>query len=1068
VGITQFAIKRPVTVAMLILGLVLMGGIAYARLQVSRLPNITFPVVTIQVGYPGASPRDAEQLVAKPIEQAVNGLAGLKDMTSASTEGRATIRLTMVDNADLNQAVSEVDRILSSIRSRLPAEIDPPNVTKADVTAQPIMNISLSGNASLGQLYDVATNTIGPRLQSVEGVAQVNVSGGLRSEIQILVDPTKLQAYGLTLQQIQTALSQGNLNSPGGTVFQGATQYNLRTSAALNDIKQFGDMVVTSGPNGSVYLRDVARVEDTFAPQRTIQRFNGRPSVGFSIIQQSGANTVHTVELVRLELARLEPALPEGVAFSVTNDSSRFTKASIHAVQTDLLIAVALCGLVLLVFLHAWRNTVIVLLAIPTSLISTFLVMYLFQFSLNLISLMALALLVGILVDDSIVVLENIHRHRKLGEEPLLAALKGRSEIGAAAIAITLTDVVVFLPIAFIPGSLGQLLREFGLTVVVATLFSLLVSFTLTPMLAAHWLRSKKAGELNSKLRRQRFIPLSGFGPAWDAGLDRVAQFYRRVLRWSLVHPVVVLLAGAAALAIAIAFIPLHLLGTEYTPIEDDNQFNLQLQMPPGTSLQATSEAMAHLEAQLVKFPEVQGVFASVGGGGGQRTDSGNVTVQLVDKAERQKTSSEVLQQARSIGRTIPAASVSGNVPSSLGGGGSPISIRILGNDFDTLKLVAGQVGTVVRDTPGTTDVRFPDPAGLPEVEAVVDRTRMAPLGISAASVASALRTAVAGTVVAQFDRPDGTQSDVRLKVSGADQMTPADLGALPVFAPNVGGLVRMDDVATMVYVMGPSQINRASQQRSLTLNANVNGRSLGDVARDLEAGLEELQLPPGYQVVFTGQVDRLNQTFAALTQTLMLSALMIYMLLAALYESLVRPLAIMFSIPLALVGAFTGLLISGNTLNLFSMLGMILLMALVAKNAILLVDYADTLRKQGISRSEAIVQAGATRLRPILMTTFTILFAMIPLSLKIGPGAESRSPIAVVLMGGVFSSMLLTLVVVPVVYHLLDEAVTRAGAVLGLARRTSGRPAMGFAGLLRRVSPTTPPTPSAGDDGDG
>ncbi len=1067
-GITQFAIKRPVTVAMLILGLVLMGGIAYSRLQVSRLPNIIFPVVTIQVGYPGASPRDAELLVAKPIEQAVNGLAGLKDMTSTSTEGRATIRLTMVDNADLNQAVSEVDRILSSMRSRLPDEIDPPNVTKADVTAQPIMNVSLSGQATLGQLYDVATNTIAPRLQSVEGVAQVNVSGGLRSEIQVLVDPSKLQAYGLTLQQIQTALSQSNLSSPGGTVFQGGTQFNLRTSGALDEIQQFGDIVVSSGLSGNIYLRDVARVEDTFAVQRTLQRFNGQPSVGFSIIQQSGANTVHTVELVRQELERLGSALPDGVEFRVTNDSSRYTKASIHAVQTDLMIAVALCGLVLLVFLHAWRNTIIVLLAIPTSLISTFLVMYLFGFSLNLISLMALALLVGILVDDSIVVLENIHRHRKLGEEPLLAALKGRNEIGAAAIAITLTDVVVFLPIAFISGSLGQLLREFGLTVVVATLFSLLVSFTLTPMLAAHWLKAEKPEGRRPGQTRRRFSPIRRYGASWDAGLDRVAASYRGVLRWSLRRPVVVLLVGASTLAIAIAFIPLHLLGTEYTPTEDDNQFNLQMQMPPGTSLQATGEAMASLERQLMKLPEVQGVFASVGGGGGQRTDSGNITVQLVDKAERQRTSSQVLQQARSIGRTIPAAAVSGNVPSSLGGGGSPISIRILGNDFDTLKLVAAQVGEVVRSTPGATDVRFSDPAGLPEVEAVVDRIRMAPLGVSTAGVASALRTAVAGTVVAQFDRPDGTQSDVRLKVSGADQMSPAELGALPVFAPNVGGLVRLDEVATLVYVMGPSQINRASQQRSLTLNANVTGRSLGDVARDLEAGLAELELPPGYQVVFTGQVDRLNQTFAALTQTLMLSALMIYMLLAALYESLVRPLAIMFSIPLALVGAFTGLLISGNTLNLFSMLGMILLMALVAKNAILLVDYAETLRKQGVARSEAIIEAGATRLRPILMTTFTILFAMIPLSLKLGPGAESRSPIAVVLMGGVFSSMLLTLVVVPVVYHLLDEAMVRVRAVPGLAGRASGRPAVGFAGLLRRGNPTAPPTPSPGDDGDG
>ncbi|MBM3941368.1 MAG: efflux RND transporter permease subunit [SAR202 cluster bacterium] len=1039
-GITQFAIKRPVTIAMFILGMVLIGIMAYDRLQVSRLPNITFPVVTIQVGYPGASARDAEQLVARPIEQAVNGLAGLQDITSTSTEGRATIRLTLADNADLNQAVGEVDRIMSSIRSRLPDDIDPPNVIRADINAQPIMNISLSGDVSLGQLYTLATERIAPRLQSVEGVAQVNVSGGLRPEVQVLVDPTKLQAYGLTLQQVQTALSQSNLNSPGGTVYQGVTQFDVRTSASLDSVDQFRDIVVSSGPAGSVYLRDVARVEDTFAPQRTMQRFNGQPSVGLSIVQQSGANAVQTVELVREELERLEPTLPASAEFHVTNDASRFTKASIHAVQTDLLIAVVLCGLVLLVFLHAWRNTVIVLLAIPTSLISTFLVMYLLHFSLNTISLMALALLVGILVDDSIVVLENIHRHRQLGEEPLLAAVKGRNEIGAAAIAITLTDVVVFLPIAFISGSLGQLLREFGLTVVAATLFSLFISFTLTPMLAAHWLKPEKFNLRRRDAAARQYLDLGRFGEAWDASLDRLARHYQEVLRWALGHPLVVLLAGGAALGTAIAFIPLHILGTEYTPVEDDNQFNVQVQMPPGTSLQGTSEAMTRLEAKLMELPEVRGVFATVGSSG-QRADSGSISVQLVDKGQRQRTATEVLQDARRIGRTIPGASVSGNVPSSLGGGGSPISIRILGSDFDTLKEVAAQVSAVVRDTPGATDVRFSDPAGLPEVDAVVDWTRMAPLGISASSVSGTLRTAVTGSVAGQFDRPDGTQSDVRMKIEGADHMTVAHLGALPIYSPVAGSSVRLDQVARLEQVLGPSQINRASQQRSLTLSANVSGRSLGEVARDLETQLQQIQLPPGYRVVFTGQVDRLNQTFTSLQQTLMLSALMIYMLLAALYESLLRPLAIMFSIPLALVGAFTGLLVSGNTINLFSMIGMILLMALVAKNGILLIDYADTLHKRGVARREAILEAGATRLRPILMTSFTIVFAMIPLALKLGPGAESRSPIAVVLMGGVISSMLLTLVVVPVAYDLLEEALAwgkRAPALM----RGAGAPA--------------------------
>ena len=563
-GLTRFAINRPVTITMFILALVLMGSIAYTRLPVSRYPNLDIPRVSIRVSYPGASPQDVEQLVAEPIEEAMNGLSGVTDITSTSREGSAAVSLRLTENADVNELVGDVNRRLSAIRSRLPADIDSPSVRKIDPEARPIMNISLSGDASLGQLYDLATDTVAPRLQSLDGVGQVDVVGGLESEVQVLVDPTKVQSYGLSLQQVRSALAENHLSSPGGTVYQGPTQLGLRTSAKLTDLEQFDSIVVSSGPSGNVYLKDVARVEDGYAPQRTLQRFNGKSSVGLSIILQSGANTVHTVELVREELSRLRRSLPRGVSFNVTNDKSRFTRASIEAVQTNLMIAVLFCGLVLMVFLHAWRNTVIVLLAIPTSLISTFLVMYLLGFSLNTISLMGLALIVGILVDDSIVVLENIHRHRQLGEEPLLAALNGRSEIGVAAIAITLTDVVVFLPVAFVPGVLGQLLREFGLTIVVATLFSLFISFTLAPMLAAHWLKAERVDQLNKSARRGLLAPLRGFGPWWDAGMERLQGFYRVVLGWSLRHRPVALLIAAAALGGALAFIPLHLLGTEY------------------------------------------------------------------------------------------------------------------------------------------------------------------------------------------------------------------------------------------------------------------------------------------------------------------------------------------------------------------------------------------------------------------------------------------------------------------------------------------------------------------------
>ena len=1041
-GLTRFAINRPITITMFVLALVLMGSIAYTRLPVSRYPNLDIPRVTIRVSYPGASPQDVEQLVAEPIEEAMNGLSGVTDITSTSREGSARVSLRLTENADVNEVIGDVNRKLSAIRSLLPADIDSPSVRKIDLEARPIMNISLSGDASLGQLYDLATDTVAPRLQSLDGVGQVDVVGGLESEVQVLVDPTKVQSYGLSLQQVRSALAENHLSRPGGTVYQGPTQLGLRTSAKLTDLEQFDSIVVSSGPSGNVYLKDVARVEDGYSPQRSRQRFNGKSSVGLSIIPQSGANSVHTVELVREELSGLQRSLPKGLSFNVTNDTSRFTRASIEAVQTDLMIAVLFCGLVLMVFLHAWRNTVIVLLAIPTSLISTFFVMYLLGFSLNTISLMGLALIVGILVDDSIVVLENIHRHRQMGEEPLLAALNGRSEIGTAAIAITLTDVVVFLPVAFVSGTLGQLLREFGLTIVIATLFSLFISFTLAPMLAAHWLKAEKVDEVNRSARRGLLAPLRGFGPWWDAGMERLQRLYRVVLGWSLCHRPVVLLIAAAALGGAIAFIPLHLLGTEYVPSEDDGQFDLRVEMDPGTSLEATSEAVSQLETRLLELPEVVGVFSSIGHRG--RADTASLTVQMLDKRERQRSSLEVLEEARDIGRNIAGATVSGSVSQIIGRGRNPIRVRIIGDDLDVLDDLAGQVLTIVRNTPGTIDARVDEVSGLPEIQAVADRARMAPLGITPADMAGNLRTAVNGTVVGRFERPGGVTSDIRLKLDGAEQMTAAELGALPIFAPATGEMVRLDQIANLQHTTGPSEIRRANQQRRMTVVGDVSGRPLGDVGRDLKAEFKELSLPPGYRISFRGQVNRLSRAFNALLFSLALSSVFVYMLLAALYEDLLRPLAIMFSIPLALIGAFVGLMVSGNTINLFSMLGMILLIALVAKNGILLVDYTDTLRKRGLARSEAIVEASATRLRPILMTSFTIIFAMIPLSLKLASGAEARSPVAVVLMGGVFSSMLLTLVVVPVVYTVLEDLVARIGRVLGLSRLLArgGKPA--------------------------
>lgn len=1026
-GITRLAVNRPLTIIMFVLALVIMGLVAYSRLQVSRFPKVEFPMVVVVVGFPGASAQETEHLVTEPVERALNGISGVKTITSSSQEGASIITVELNDNADVNQAASDIDRKLSSIRSGLPSDSLQPNIIKADVAAFPLMNVALSGDAPVSQLYDLAKDTLGPRLQAVPGVAQVSILGGRDAEVHILVDPVKLQTYGLSMEQVRTVLEQDNLSRPGGTIRQGDTQYNVRAISRFTSLGQFGDAIVAASSAGTVRLRDIARVEDTRAKETTILRFNGKASLGLSILQQSNANAVATAAVLRQELAKLESTLPPGVTFSITSDSAQFTQASISAVQRDLIIAVFVCGLVLLLFLHAWRNTVIVLLAIPTSMITTFLVMYFLHFTLDMISLLALALLVGILVDDSIVVLENIHRHRQLGEEPLLAALNGRSEIGAAALAITLTDVVVFLPMGFLSGVVGAFFKEYGITIVAATLMSLFISFTLTPMLAAHWLTPERVDTLNFKARRRIGIPFADIGLWLDARLDAWRGRYRRALHWSLRHRPTVLLGGFLSLVVAIAFLPLGLIGFEVVPSTDDGLFTLDAQMPSDSSLQATSGAMYTFEQKLLKLSEVRYVFSTVGAGGAgggflgpSNGAVGTMSVQLVDKSERKRSSLEVLAEARRLGNTIEGLTVTGQVQTGFGAGPA-VKIRVEGEDDATLALLSAQLMDVIRSVPNITDVRLQQQAAAPEIQARIDRSRASPLGISAAGVASALRTAVNGVTVGRYDRGNGTESNVILRLDGGDTSSPAELSGLPVYAPVAGRTVRLDQVAMIQAANSPTQISRANLRRQVTVLADITAGSPGTIGSAIQAKATAISMPPGYRFNFTSQQDQ-GEVFGQLFLAVGLSIALMYMLLVALYQSFVQPLAIMFSLPLALVGAFIGLAVSHNTFNLFSMLGMILLMALVAKNGILLVDYINVLREEGFERAEAIAEAGATRLRPILMTSATIVFSMVPLALKLEAGGETRAPIAVVLMGGVISSTLLTLLVVPTAYTVLED----------------------------------------------
>ncbi len=1096
-GLTRTAIRRPLATIMVFLALILMGQQAYTRLRVDRFPQMSFPVVFAQIGWPGASPEDIEQSILVPAENAVAGISGVERIDAFAQEGTARLSVYFVEGMDIDQATIDVQRRIASIGRLLPIDATQPSILKADPASQPVMSIVLSGQLPLDDLRFLAEDKVQPKLLAVPGVADVVLNGGLQREVQIQVDYPRLEAFGLSLAQISNAVLRENVNSPGGRVDIEERGYSVRAIGLAQSPSQIGEYIVATTPRGPIRIRDVAEIEVSFKRQTALARYSTheRPmidAVGLIVTKQSDANTLDTAQNLRSAIDQVRRSLPSGIDVAIRNDTSRYVRNAVDAVQKDLVLAILLTGIVLFLFLHTWRNTVIVLISIPTCLVSTFLLMYTMGFSLNTISLMAMALMIGILVDDSIVVLENISRHLGMGEGPIDAALKGRSEIGMAAIAITLTDVVVFVPISFMQGNIGKIFREFGLTIASATLLSLMVSFTLVPVLASRWLKSHDDSE------QQR-----GFAGLWDRGFGRLARGYRAALDWALHHrPIVV---GVAAITLVVSYmpLPLNLIGQEYAPNEDDGMFTINTEMPPGTSIAGNSAAMARVEQALLRIPEVEAFTTTVGQAGsrfGGTDRNGQIQVQLTEKTQRQRSVFEIMSEIRRVQSDIPGMRVRASVqPPLIGGGGStPINIRLMGDNIRTLEQLAEQVEGIVRDTAGTVDIRNDAALGEPEVRAFLDRQRMSDMGVTATQVATALRTAIGGTTVTQLRVEGQAGIDITVLANRDVRNDLTNLSDIPIPLTNVGtgaggavpasgSTVRLGQVADLQTVIGPTAIARSDRQRLVSVQANLVDRSVGDAARDIRASLARLPTPSGYAIRFIGQVDQLDRARMALLSALVISILLVYMLLVALYESWLHPLAIMFSVPVALVGAFTALLITSNTFNLFSMIGIIMLMGLVAKNGILLVDYTNTLRAQGLDRLSAILEAGPTRLRPIVMTSCTVIAAMFPLALKLEEGAETRAPMAIVLIGGVMTSTILTLLLVPVMYSYLDDlsrvpALARtavpswlrarrwvpealAGRVPGRASRSAEAPpviAGGATGHAQRP-PETPPAMAGG-----
>lgn len=1010
------SIKRPVFATMVILGLVVLGLVSYPRLGVDLFPKVEFPIVNITTTLKGASPEIMDIDVTDNIEGAVNTINGVKSIVSTSSEGVSVVTVEFVLERNIDLAVQDVREKVSVIRGKLPKDIDDPIIEKVDPDATPIMWFGLSGEKSIRELSTYADEILKEQLQRINGVGAIRLGGLRLRQVRLWLERDKLNAYGITAHDVMNALGRQNVELPGGRIESETKEYTVKVKGEFPKIQNFNDLIVAYSKGSPVRLRDVGRAEDAMDERRSIARFNGLPSVGIGIQKQSGTNTVETINRIKKELTVIKNTLPPGMKLDISFDQSDFINRSIREVQYHMVYGGLLAILIVFIFLKDLRTTLISALAIPTSVISTFTLMNVFGFTFNNMTMLALSLSIGILIDDAIIVIENIRRHIDGGMSPKEAASFATNEIGLAVMATTLAIVAIFLPVAFMKGIIGMFFLQFALTVVFSVLVSLFVSFTLTPMMASRYLRSR---ESNPPL--PPFTKLSRISNSLEKGYKKIEDLYRKLLKIALDHRALVIIT-ATGIFIFSLFIT-RFIGKEFVPPEDQSRFMVRLKAPIDYSVDEVDRLFKKAEDVIRSTPEVRTCFYAQGLMMGQ-VNRGLMFVSLKPKSERQGTQQQIMAEVRKKFRDIAGLEGSAEDVSLIGGGvrNVPIQYSVRGTDLKAVESYAREIVSEFSKLPGIVDVDTSLETGKPEIRVFIDRDKAADLGVDIATVAEAANFLIGGEVdVTKFkDEAKGRRYDVRARLTPEDRSNPEDIGRLYVRSKD-GRLVELSNIVRIQEGGGPSVINRVDRQRAVTVFANLEKKPLGQAKEELDSIAGRI-LPPDYTGIHKGMADVMGESFYYLLFAVVLGAILAYMVLASQFESFIHPVTVLLSMPLSFIGAFGALLLTGKTLNLFSFIGLILLMGLVKKNAILLVDYTNTLRSRGMERKEAILTAGPIRLRPILMTTFAIVFGMMPIAIGIGEGAETRSPMAISTIGGLLTSLFLTLVVVPVVYDLFDE----------------------------------------------
>jgi HAE1 family hydrophobic/amphiphilic exporter-1 len=1007
--LAEICIKRPVFATMLILALTVTGLASYLKLGVDFFPKVDFPFVTITTSLRGASPEEVETQVTKRIEEAVNTVSGIDELRSTSLEGVSIVFLQFVLEKDPDVAAQEVRDKVATVLSLLPKDADPPVIDKVATDASPILNIAVSAQRDLREITKLVDDRLKKNLESIAGVGQVRFVGDRTRQVQVWLDGNKLYSYNLNIDQVRSALALQNVEIPGGRVDEGAREVSLRTLGRVERPADFGRVILASTPAGVVRVNDVARVVDGYEEPRSYARLDGRDAVVLEIRKQAGTNTLEVIGKVKERVEQLRGALPPDFQITYTRDQSGFISQAFHAVQEHLILGGILAALVVLLFIRSWRSTLIAAVAIPTSIISTYTLMALMGFTLNQITMLALVLMVGIVIDDAIVVLENIYRSiEEKGLAPFAAAIEGTREIGLAVLATTLSLAIIFIPVALMSGIVGKFMSSFGYTAAFAVMVCLLVSFTLTPMLSSRFLKPPSAKHRDTK---QRLL------------FRLTARPYRRMLEWSMTHRWAVV---AIALAVMASIVPLtRLLGYDFLPYDDQSQFEITVKLPAGSSLDGSTAVMLQLEEEVKKLPGVQHLLTTVGADVRKQVDRGSLLVSLVPMEQRRESQRQLMQMARERLAGFRDLIIGVQEPSVVSGTGpnKNLLFYVQGPDLARLKVYSEEIVAELRKMPGVVDLETSYEEGKPELRVVVNRDKAADLNVSVSSIATALRTLVGGDQQVTTYREGDDRYDVQLRVEKEFRDSPAALARL--FVPSAAlGNVPVASVARLEEATGPTQIERFNRQRQILISANVvQGNSLSNVISRLNQVVASLNMPIEYSTGLTGPSRELGRAAANFAFALVLSLIFMYMILAAQFESFIDPVVILLSLPLSVPFALISLIAARENFSIiYTSLGILVLFGIVKKNSILQIDHIKSLQRLGVPRLAAIYQGCEDRLRPILMTTAALVAGMIPLALGTGSGSGTRRTVAIVVIGGQTLCLLLTLLVTPVAYSLFED----------------------------------------------